>query len=241
MNHLIFTIDPNTKKALSVKKYGILCNLWGCPYCGPRKAIYLKYLIVKLAVEYNLDHFLTITLVPSNIPSKYKGNTGMFISYLFNRFRLWITRKYGKDFLYIWVKQYQSNGNAHLHMLIHGYFPIKSIRREWKRIGGGTQMVVKYLKKKNDIENVSRYISNYLIKGVKSGFGYVYGERRYGVAKKLKDIRPIKNKVKNIARFSDLSQYMSIKQFFEVYDMLYNNKDQKNEIVLNSYQESMDI
>jgi hypothetical protein len=230
--NLVVTKNNLTGELLSAKSTPRYCKQWACSYCGPRMAVALKYKILELALKYKLDHFLTITLAPDRIPITYKNQTGKYISYLFNRFRLYVRRKINPKFLYIWIKQYQKNGNAHLHILINAYLPIKKVRAEWERIGGGTQMKIKLLESEIDIDHVTRYLTNYLIDGVKDGFGYVYGERRYGLSNALNSYLNSKKPLYEKATLSDMAHALPPEKFFKLHGMIYNADENCEEIEL---------
>jgi hypothetical protein len=90
------------------------------------------------------------------------------------------------------VIEFQKNGNAHMHILLNNYLPIRIVRKLWQHVGGGIQMNVK---KVQTLIGISNYISDYIVKGIKGEFdekdyGFKYFERRYSISKSC--IRPKK-------------------------------------------------
>lgn len=212
----------------------VYCNQWGCPVCGPRKAKKLQKELIQIIVINSLDHFVTVTLKPSTIPEEYRNKTGIYITKLFNHLRLILERKLKRKILYVWIKEFQGNGNAHLHILIKGYIPQKILRREWERIGGGRRIDIQQIK---NVEATAVYLTAYLVKQVKEKTpGFLYGERRYSYSQRC--IRPEKHFPESIKveRFSDFAQRLTISQFFDFHDMVYNPDCPYKVKVFNSFQ-----
>jgi hypothetical protein len=132
------------------------CKTWGCPYCGPRKAKRYKYLIAQLAEREQLTRFLTLTLDPSKIA----GNSVPYLRGVFNKFRLYLRRKYGAPVKYIAVLEFHQSGIAHLHLLVDRFIPWDWIKQSWSALGGGDVVFIKYV----DVHRIARYLSKYLTK-----------------------------------------------------------------------------
>lgn len=177
----------------------IPCNSWTCPACVMSKAIKVKNLLRGVAIMNNLQYFLTLTLSPDQVPKEYlpEGDnlTHKYITKLFNTLLTNIRRQIKKDMgeqerlKYLWVIQFQKNGNAHIHVLLSTRLDIVSVRAIWERIGGGRQM---YIEKVKNIDSAAAYISQYLILGIKdcsTHSWFHYFERRYSISKYC--IRPI--------------------------------------------------
>ncbi len=174
----------------------ISCNSWTCPSCNVKKALRVKYLIKNTVILNNLDYFLTLTLDPKKIPSDFlsiKGNdTHRYITKLFNNFIVDLKRKTNNSvekLKYVWVLEFQKNGNAHLHILMNKYVDINLIRSIWTRIGGGHIMRVEEIK---SLEGISNYVSEYIVKGLKHDLNkesyFKYFEKRYSISQSC--IRP---------------------------------------------------
>lgn len=83
------------------------CKTWGCPYCAPRKAKRYKAAIREIAEREQLNRFLTLTLDPRKI----EGSPVRYLRKVFNKFRVYLLRKYGKSINYIAVLEFHKNGN----------------------------------------------------------------------------------------------------------------------------------
>lgn len=199
------------------------CNTWACPNCQKRKLARLKYLLIDVINLNNLDHYLTLTLDPKKISYKYKNRTGDYITYLFNRFRSFLKREMKESPKYIWIKEFQKNGNAHLHILIHGFIPVHFIRSVWSRIGGGHILKMELVK---SVERMAVYVTKYLSKGFENlnndNKTFLVGERRYTISHSC--IRPRNNYVKptKVTSLSQLNLNLTIQQKKDVYNMLEN-------------------
>src|SRR5438270_3056637 len=90
------------------------CKTWGCAHCGPKRAKRYKAAIRAVAEREQLNKFLTLTLDPAKI----KGSPVRYLRRVFNKFRVYLLRKYGKSIKYIAVLEFQKNGNPHLHVLV---------------------------------------------------------------------------------------------------------------------------
>jgi len=132
------------------------CKTWGCCYCGPRKARLYKYLIGQLAEREQLTRFLTLTLDPSRI----EGDSVRYLRGVFNKFRLYLRRKYSTPVKYIAVLEFHKSGVAHLHLLVDRFIPWEWIKQSWSALGGGEVVFIKYV----DVHRISRYLSKYLTK-----------------------------------------------------------------------------
>jgi hypothetical protein len=132
------------------------CKTWGCPFCGPRKAKRYKHLIAQLAEREQLRRFLTLTLDPSII----EGDSVRHLRSVFNKFRLYLRRKFGCPIKYIAVLEFHKSGVAHLHVLVDRFIPQEWIKQSWSALGGGSIVFIKYV----DVHRVSRYLSKYLTK-----------------------------------------------------------------------------
>lgn len=174
------SIEYKNNKPVKVKFSHIPCKSWRCPVCAPKRVKAVKRLLVDVAILNNLNYFLTLTLDPKTVPMQYKDDTHAYITKIFNHFLTNLKRKkfkYRKNnkthvfdlknsntkIKYVWVMEYQDNGNAHMHLLANIYLPIKKIREMWLHVGGGPQMRVEEVR---SIQAAALYISSYLTKGL---------------------------------------------------------------------------
>jgi hypothetical protein len=132
------------------------CKTWGCAHCGPKRAKRYKAAIRAVAEKEQLNKFLTLTLDPAKI----KGSPVRYLRKVFNKFRVYLLRKYGKSIKYIAVLEFQKNGNPHLHVLVDRFIRQRWISGVWSALGGGRIVDIKFV----DVHRVSRYLSKYLTK-----------------------------------------------------------------------------
>jgi hypothetical protein len=132
------------------------CKTWGCPYCAPRKAKRYKAAIREIAEREQLNRFLTLTLDPRKI----EGSPVRYLRRVFNKFRVYLLRKYGKSIKYIAVLEFHKNGNPHLHILLDRFIKQQWISEKWSALGGGRIVDIKFV----DVHRISRYLSKYLTK-----------------------------------------------------------------------------
>jgi hypothetical protein len=152
----IWTMAGPTPDNLRRQYHRLNCKTWGCVYCGPKKAKLYKYLIGKIAEREQLTRFVTLTLDPSKI----RGDSVRYLRGVFNKFRLYLRRKFHVIVNYIAVLEFHKSGIAHLHLLVDRFIPWDWIKQSWSALGGGTVVFVKFV----DVHRVSRYLSKYLTK-----------------------------------------------------------------------------
>ncbi len=232
-------------KGYLVQIKGLPCNLWSCPVCGPKKAMRLKYILIDIIKLNNLDHILTLTLKPDRIPEKYLHpikKTGYFITYLFNRFRLTLQRKLKTKIKYVWVKEFQNNGNAHLHILVNRFLPERILRREWTRIGGGHSLDIQQVR---NIEAAAVYITSYITKGFKdaplSTGGFLVNERRHSTSRSCQLPPKQINSLIKISSVHELSEVLTFAQTMMVYNALQNPDVIDTTLLLAPHQETIPI
>jgi hypothetical protein len=138
------------------KFHRLNCKCWSCKHCGPKKAKRYRYLIAELAEKEQLTRFVTLTLDPKKIT----GNSVRHLRCVFNKFRLYLGRRYGGPIKYIAVLEFQQNGIAHLHVLVDRFIPQAWIAETWSALGGGNIVDIRYV----DVHRVARYVSKYLTK-----------------------------------------------------------------------------
>ena len=234
----VFLKADDSGNIYSAHSKGIPCNSWSCPNCRIWKAKKLRRELINIIKLNELDHILTLTLDPSRIPSAYLGEinrTGKYITYLFNRYLVTLKRKMKKPIKYVWVKEFQKNGNAHLHILLGTFLPINYLRAEWVRIGGGHVMDIQQVK---NIEAIAVYVSGYLTKMAKASENFLVGERRYSISHSC--LKPPKIlTLKNISTV-ELSKRLSYDKYLLVYNLLRSDAPEK-EIIIAPHQEKLKL
>jgi hypothetical protein len=152
----IWTTFGESADGLGTKFHRLNCKTWACCYCGPKKAKRYRFLIGQLAEREQLTRFLTLTLDPSLI----EGDSVKYLRSVFNKFRLYLRRKYGVPVKYIAILEFHKSGVAHLHLLVDRFIPWEWIKNSWSALGGGQVVFITYV----DVHRISRYLSKYLTK-----------------------------------------------------------------------------
>src|SRR3989338_1243650 len=167
----------------------IPCRSWTCPDCAPIKTHRVTALLKDIIIRNDMKYFLTLTLDPANIPSEYlvpENQTHKYITKLFNSL-LSNIRLIEKDLRYVWVIEFQRNGNAHMHIVLNTRLDIVQVRKIWTRIGGGPQSRVMQIR---DLVSIAAYLAKYVGKSLLGSIGNLhYFERRYSISHYC--IRPI--------------------------------------------------
>ena len=132
------------------------CNTWGCGYCGLRKARRYKKSIRAIAERESLTRFLTLTLDPSKID----GDPVRFLREVFNKFRVYLLRKYDCSIKYIAVLEFHESGIPHLHILLDRFVPQQWISQSWSALGGGRIVHIQLV----DVHRIAHYLAKYLTK-----------------------------------------------------------------------------
>jgi len=168
-------VDPETGRQ---KFRRINCGSWNCSYCGPRKARTARAAIRRVAEDLNLNYFLTLTLDPSKLENEKQAVP--YLRLCFNKFRLYLKRKYGVPPSYICVLEFTQKGVPHLHILFDRYIDQKWISRVWDSLGGGRIVFIKQV----SVLNVAKYLSKYLTKELL--LSAPKGSRRITTARSIK-------------------------------------------------------
>jgi hypothetical protein len=151
-----WTVWGTTPDGLRRIFHRVNCKTWGCCYCGPRKAKRYRYLICQVAEREQLTRFLTLTLDPSLI----EGDSVRYLRRVFDKFRIYLRRRFGNPVKYIAVLEFHKSRIAHLHLLVDRFIPWEWIKDSWSALGGGTVVDVRFV----DVHRISRYLSKYLTK-----------------------------------------------------------------------------
>jgi hypothetical protein len=138
------------------------CKSWSCGRCGPRKAKRLRKAITERATEKGLSRFLTLTLDPADCTPE---ESVRYIRSCWNKFRVYLKRRYRTRLSYIVVLELQKSGYAHLHILIDRFIEQGWISDAWQSLGGGRIVHIKQV----DIHRVAPYLSKYLTKDLLLG------------------------------------------------------------------------
>lgn len=170
-------------KVESIEEKPSYCKSWACPACAPYNARRVRRLIEQVVLLNNLEYSFTFTLDPKTIPAEFKEDTHRYITWLFNKLILYLNRyfKFKTPLKYVWVMEYQKNGNAHMHGLWNQFVDVNKLREIWVSIGGGKIMK---LEKARDLLATARYVSKYLSKALDSeNSNFYYFQKRYAISR----------------------------------------------------------
>ena len=151
-----------TLRALSLdgsreKFQRVECKAWSCSYCGPRKARVTRTSIIRVAEEFGLTRFVTLTLDPSKI--RRGENPVRYLRRTFDKFRAVMHRRYGSAPAFVTVLEFHKSGMPHLHVLIDRFIERAWLENSWGAIGGGF-VKIKFV----DVHRIARYLGKYLTK-----------------------------------------------------------------------------
>lgn len=106
----------------------VLCDMWACKLCGPRRAAWLKREIAEARTRDKLAWFWTLT-----IWTKVCTPVESFrlISEAWNRVRTALVRKHG-PFAYVWTVEPTERDYAHLHLLTSLAVERSELSRRWR-------------------------------------------------------------------------------------------------------------
>ncbi len=167
-----------TEKGKTSSRYVRLgCKKWVCPKCGAKKVKRLRHAIIKTAVEKNMRRFLTLTLDPKSCSPE---ESIYYIKKSWDKFRVYLKRKFGVSVSYIAITELQKSGYAHLHILVDRYIQQSWISANWQAVGGGKIVFITLV----DIQRIAGYLSKYLTKELLLG-GYKPNQRRYTTSRDI--------------------------------------------------------
>ncbi len=158
----------------------IPCKKWSCPSCGPKKVKMFGWAAGDAASRYELRRLMTLTLDPQQVPEGVKPIK--HLKHVWRKFRIPMSRKFGRSVRFLWVLELHKSGMPHLHVLIDEYVPQRWLSATWSRYGGGR--IVDIRDAGGDLRKVGWYLAKYLSKGLRNRLPG--RERRYGTSKSVK-------------------------------------------------------
>jgi hypothetical protein len=114
------------------------------------------------AMMMNADRMLTLTY-RENMTSIDKAWSDL------KRFSRLMREEFGDDWQYICVPEFQKRGAVHFHMAISGFFPVKQVRKYWRRVVGDGNIDITSPRKAIDKSSwnpkrIASYLGKYLTK-----------------------------------------------------------------------------
>lgn len=164
------------------------CKQWNCPVCGKVRK---NKLLDRVKQGYSVVQqgggrvrALCLTLGPqakNELMGKY-----------FARFRAWLAKprlhhkklRSFRGINYFWTKEFQQNGQLHLHILVDAYIPVALIRKAWKWATYGTSKIVFITKLNREVKRPAGYMTKYMLKELEQADEFRRKERRFGFSRK---------------------------------------------------------
>ena len=135
------------------------CKSWSCARCGPAKAFKLQKAVAEKARDNDLTRLLTLTLDPKTVPDGV--DQIRYIRNVWRKFRVYLTRRFGRSVSYIAILELHQSGRPHLHILVNRYIPQSWISETWENLGGGR---ICHIERVTDIHRIGNYLAKYLTK-----------------------------------------------------------------------------
>lgn len=166
------------------------CGRWDCETCGKVKKNKLLDRVGRgyavLQQQGKRVRALCLTLGPE----AKNEDMGKY----FARFRAYLAkprlhRRQWRSFRklnYFWTKEFQENGQLHLHVLIDAYIPVAIIKKAWKWATYNTSKIVFITKIHNSIARPAGYMTKYMQKELCQAGNFRPGERRYGFSRGIR-------------------------------------------------------
>ena len=143
------------------------CHKLRCLRCGPIKASAYRAAVYVLAQRHKLQRLVTLTLDPWLIPPNTDSVT--YINQVFARFRTKLSERRGLKLTYVRVLEFQRNGTAHLHLLIHETVAQDTLLQAWRTSGGGHQVRIRFRDGNSGASYVTKYLTKDLCAAVPPG------------------------------------------------------------------------
>jgi hypothetical protein len=122
-----------------------------------------RKVIRQKALMMQSDRLLTLTFKENITDIKESWKVFKY----FNKLMVW---RFGDNYQYIAVPEYQKRGAVHFHLAVKGYYPVNTVRRLWLRAcgdrGGNIDITnpQKYGAKSWNPKRIVRYLSKYISK-----------------------------------------------------------------------------
>jgi hypothetical protein len=115
----------------------VLCDMWACRLCGPRRAAWLKREVAEARVRHDLSWFWTLTVWTESCTAV---ESFRLVSVAWNVVRTDLVKAHGR-FPYVWTVEPTKRGYAHLHLLTGLAVDRAELSRRWKAATGGSWVV----------------------------------------------------------------------------------------------------
>lgn len=159
--------------------YPMLCDMWSCQLCGPRKAAWLKRQLRELLRSGRLSSFWTLTVWTETCTAEESSRliTGWWDT-LGKRLR----KQYGK-FSYIWLMEQTKQGYAHLHLLTSLDIEQTALSSDWRDIAGAWVVDVQPVHSDRAGDYVAKYCTQQAQQRLEPGYEHLKGRRFYSTSR----------------------------------------------------------
>ena len=110
------------------------------------------------------DHMLTLTYRANQTDIKQAWKD-------FRKFSAMMRKKYGNQWAYVIVPEYQERGAVHFHLALHGFWPVTVLRHYWRKVIGEGNVDMKYFKTGARVSTgkMASYLAKYVGKAIGNG------------------------------------------------------------------------
>lgn len=154
--------------------YPVLCDMWSCPLCGPRKSRWLRRELGLAVERMGLTSFWTLTVWTETCTPQ---ESSILITGWWKTLAMRLRRKYGK-FSFVWIMEHTQAGYAHLHLLCSLHIDQQELRDTWEEITGGSW---RCSAEPSDSGRAAAYITKYCTKQsqqrLEPGYEHLQGRR----------------------------------------------------------------
>lgn len=134
----------------------VLCDTWGCPICGVRRAAWLKKHVQQSVWRYRLIRFWTLTVSTQGCTA---AQSYRVVKAAWNRLHAVLRKHYGA-FSYVWVRETTQRGYAHLHVLTSLTITQRELKNRWFSASRGShQAKVEGVTDEGAANYLAKYVS----------------------------------------------------------------------------------
>jgi hypothetical protein len=170
------------KNLIITKEKQYRCKSWACPECSKSNGVRVRKLLEKVIELNDLQYFFTLTIDPKKLTREEQKDTHKYITDKFHRLITYLNKYVlSEKIKYIWVVEYQKNGNAHLHGMWNVFLDIQELKKWSEYVGLGFMV---WNTKARNIEATRKYVSKYLTKSQNDpNARFKFFQKRYSISR----------------------------------------------------------
>lgn len=155
----------------------ILCDTWGCPICGVRRAAWLKKHVQQAVWRHRLLGFWTLTVSTRSCTAAESYHV---VKAAWDRLHKVLREHYG-SFSYVWVRETTQRGYAHLHVLVSLDLAQRELKDRWfKASRGSHQAKVERVTDEGAANYLAKYVSQEATERRRAWMAEGQRDRNYG-------------------------------------------------------------